>query len=124
ILDSRYTVVTSDVDIIAEDVAGWQVANLGNLTVALDVQITTELKNEGISRELVNRIQNLRKERGLEVTDRIRVLLSNIPAIADAAQTNLSYIRTEILADSLIFEDNLAEGDTIEIGDERMIVLI
>src|SRR5690606_27749858 len=124
ILGSRYTVLASDVEIIAEDVAGWQVANLGNLTVALDIHITTELKNEGISRELVNRIQNLRKERGFEVTDRIRVSLSNIPDIAAAAQGNLSYIRTEILADSLIFEDSLATGDTIEIAEKEMNVLI
>ncbi|MFC7524920.1 isoleucine--tRNA ligase [Parapedobacter sp. GCM10030251] len=124
ILGSRYTVLASDVEIIAEDVAGWQVANLGNLTVALDIHITPELKNEGISRELVNRIQNLRKERGFEVTDRIRVSLSNIPDIAAAAQGNLSYIRTEILADSLIFEDSLATGDTIEIAEKEMNVLI
>src|SRR5690606_21033653 len=101
VLNSKYTVQASDVEIIAEDVAGWQVANLGRLTVALDVHITPELKSEGISRELINRIQNLREERGFEVTDRIRVSLSNIPSIADAAQGNLSYIRTEILADSL-----------------------
>lgn len=119
-----YTIALSDVEIIAEDVAGWQVANLGKLTVALDVTITPELRSEGISRELVNRIQNLRKERGFEVTDRIKVSLSNVPEIAKAAKQNLSYIRTEILADSLLFEDAPIEGDTIEVADIALNVLI
>src|SRR5690606_34152375 len=98
--------------------------NLGKLTVALDIGITPELKKEGISRELINRIQNLRKEQGLEVTDRIKVSLSDVPEITEAATGNLSYIRTEILADSLIFEDSLATGDTIEIAEKELNVLI
>src|SRR5690606_381999 len=65
---TAYSIGLEDVEILAEDVAGWQVANLGNLTVALDVQITEELRNEGLARELINRLQNLRKEKGLEVT--------------------------------------------------------
>jgi isoleucyl-tRNA synthetase len=74
-LTTTTTLIThlTDVEIIAEDVPGWQVANLGKLTVALDVTITNELKQEGISRELINRIQNLRKGKGFEVTDRINV---------------------------------------------------
>src|SRR5690606_7898927 len=119
-----YSITPGDVEIIAEDVAGWQVANLGKLTGALDINVTPALKKEGISRELVNRIQNLRKERGFEVTDRIRVSLSDIPDITDAATGNLSYIRTEILADSLIFEGNLITGDTIEIAEKELNVLI
>lgn len=122
--NTPYTVQASDVEIIAEDVAGWQVANLGKLTVALDINMTPELKSEGISRELVNRIQNLRKERGLEVTDRIAVRASNIPEITEAATANLSYIRTEILADSLLFEDDLPSGDTVAIGEQELNVLI
>lgn len=122
--DTPYRIQLSDVEIIAEDVAGWQVANLGKLTVALDVTITPELKNEGLSRELINRIQNLRKEQGLEVTDRIRVRASNIPEITAAATANLFYIRTEILADSLLFEDDLRSGDTVAIGDNELNVLI
>ncbi|MEC3878554.1 isoleucine--tRNA ligase [Parapedobacter sp. 10938] len=124
IANTPYTVQLADVDIIAEDVSGWQVANLGRLTVALDVSITPSLKKEGISRELVNRIQNLRKEHGLEVTDRIKVRLNDIPEITEAATGNLSYIRTEILADSLIFEGNLITGDTIEIAEKELNVLI
>jgi len=124
IAGTPYTIQLADVEIIAEDVSGWQVANLGKLTVALDVSITPALKKEGLSRELVNRIQNLRKERGFEVTDRIKVTLSDIPDITEAATGNLSYIRTEILADSLIFEGNLISGDTIEIGEKELNVLI
>ena len=124
VANTPYILQRADVVIIAEDVAGWQVANLGRLTVALDVNITPALKKEGISRELVNRIQNLRKDRGLEVTDRIRVSLSDIPEITEAATGNLSYIRTEILADSLIFEGSLAAGDSIEIADKELNVLI
>ncbi|MGV3762642.1 isoleucine--tRNA ligase [Parapedobacter sp.] len=122
--NTPYTIQLADVDIIAEDVSGWQVANLGRLTVALDISITPALKKEGISRELINRIQNLRKERGLEVTDRIKVSLSDVPDITEAATGNLSYIRTEILADSLIFEGNLITGDTIEIAEKELNVLI
>ncbi len=74
--NSTFDIELADVEIIAEDVPGWQVANLGKLTVALDVTITNELKQEGISRELVNRIQNLRKGKDFEVTDKINVRLS------------------------------------------------
>lgn len=119
-----YTILLSDVEIIAEDVEGWQVANLGKLTVALDVHITEELKKEGLSRELINRLQNLRKEKGLEVTDRINVKLTAASEVVNAAKENLSYICTEILADSLVFEDSLTEGETIEIDGKELKALI
>jgi len=119
-----YTLASEDVEIIAEDVAGWQVANLGNLTVALDIQITEELKNEGIARELINRVQNLRKEKGFEVTDRINVRLSQNVEIEKAAQNNLSYICTEILANSFIFDSHLSSTDNIEINEQKLEVLI
>ncbi|MFD1768479.1 isoleucine--tRNA ligase [Sphingobacterium suaedae] len=121
---TAYSIKPEDVEIIAEDVAGWQVANLGKLTVALDVHITSELKKEGLSRELVNRIQNLRKEKGLEVTDRIRVSVSQNTEIQDAVNDNLSYICTEILANSLDFETSVESGDTIEIDGMELRVLI
>src|SRR5690606_19979916 len=95
-----YSIKPEDVEIIAEDVAGWQVANLGKLTVALDVNITAELKKEGLSRELVNRIQNLRKDKGFEVTDKIRVSISQNTELQDAVNDNLSYIFTYIFASS------------------------
>ncbi|WP_140937494.1 isoleucine--tRNA ligase [Sphingobacterium lumbrici] len=121
---TAYIISLEDVEIIAEDVAGWQVANLGNLTVALDVQITEELKKEGIARELVNRVQNLRKEKDFEVTDRIKVLVSQNVEIEKATQNNLSYICTEILADSFVFVDALTSSDTIEINGIELKVLI
>ncbi len=124
VLDTRYSILATDVEIIAEDVPGWQVANLGKLTVALDVTLTTELKQEGISRELINRIQNLRKEKEFEVTDRINVKLSSHPLINDAVNNNLNYICAEILADSIVLENELNEGDKIVIeGIELNIVI-
>ena len=119
-----YTIGLEDVEIIAEDVAGWQVANLANLTVALDVQITAELKKEGIARELINRLQNLRKEKGFEVTDRIKVQLTENNEIEEAANNNLSYICAEILADSFEFTNTLIADDIIEINDIKLKVLI
>ncbi|MGJ1264210.1 isoleucine--tRNA ligase [Sphingobacterium spiritivorum] len=122
--DTPYTITTEDVEIIAEDVEGWQVANLGKLTVALDVHITEALKKEGLSRELINRLQNLRKDKGLEVTDRIKVTLTSDAEITAAATENLSYICAEILADTLDFEETLVSGDKIEIDEKELTVLI
>ena len=124
LLTTHYSLLTSDVEIIAEDVPGWQVANLGKLTVALDVTITDELKEEGISRELINRIQNLRKNNGFEVTDRITVRLSDSQAISRALNNNLSYISAEILADSIALDNQLNEGETTTIDDNEVIIAI
>ena len=121
---TEYVISSEDVEIIAEDVEGWQVANLGKLTVALDVHISSELKAEGIARELINRIQNLRKEKGFEVTDRIKVTLSQNTEIQQAVDNNFSYICTEILADSLKFDSALANGDAIEIDGENLLLSI
>lgn len=120
--ETGHRIELSDVEILAEDVEGWQVSSLGRLTVALDVQLTPELRSEGISRELVNRIQNLRKDKGLEVTDRIRVEISDVPEISAACKENSAYIMAEILAESLIFAGHSDEGDEIEIGDQKLIV--
>ncbi|MEJ5089686.1 isoleucine--tRNA ligase [Sphingobacterium faecium] len=122
--ETPYVIQLADVEIIAEDVAGWQVANLAKLTVALDIHISEELKQEGLSRELVNRIQNLRKDKGFEVTDRIHVLVSKDADIEQATNKNLSYICTEILADSLRFEESLTTGDNIDIDGKELNVLI
>jgi len=119
-----YTISVEDVEIIAEDVEGWQVANLGKLTVALDTHISPALKEEGIARELVNRIQNLRKEKGFEVTDRIAVTINYEPIIQDAINNNLSYICAEILANSLVFINDLQTGDVIEIEEKELKLLI
>ncbi|MBW4891140.1 isoleucine--tRNA ligase [Mucilaginibacter sp. HMF5004] len=124
ILNTQYSVLLEDVEIIAEDVPGWQVANLGKLTVALDVSISNELKEEGISRELVNRIQNLRKAKNFEVTDKISVRLSDHPYITDAVKNNLSYICAEILADSLLVDTQLTTGDEALIDDNKILIEI
>ncbi len=122
--NTAYVVDIADVEIVAEDVQGWQVANMGKLTVALDITLTEELKQEGISRELINRIQNLRKELDFLVTDRIQVQLSENQLIAQAVNNNLSYICAEILADNLVFEPGLQSGEIIEIDDVQLYVLI
>ncbi|HQT23287.1 MAG: isoleucine--tRNA ligase [Sphingobacteriales bacterium 17-39-43] len=121
---TSYVVDLADAEVLAEDVPGWQVANLGNLTVALDVTLTEELKQEGISRELVNRIQNLRKELGFEVTDKIRVQVKEHPYISEALKNNLSYICAEILADSLELVADLESGETVSIDDKNLIIQI
>ena len=124
ILNTQYSILLSDVEIIAEDVPGWQVANLGKLTVALDVTITEELKQEGTSRELINRIQNLRKAKGFEVTDKINVRIGDSPYIKDAVKNNLSYICAEILAESLVLDAQLSEGDTALIDENEILIAI
>ncbi|HTN20378.1 MAG TPA: isoleucine--tRNA ligase [Pelobium sp.] len=121
---TTYTILPEDVEIIAEDVPGWQVTNLGKLTVALDVNITKELKEEGIAREVINRIQNLRKDLGFDVTDKIKVTLQSNDLITNAVENNLSYICAEILATSLELSPNLTEGQRIEIEDTEILTLI
>lgn len=122
--DHGFTLSISDVEITAEDVEGWQVANLGKLSVALDVQLTPELKQEGISREVVNRIQNLRKELGFEVTDKINVKISALNEITDAVNNNISYIRTEILANHLDLVAELTDGNKVIINEQEINILI
>ncbi len=122
--NTTYTIDIADVEILAEDVPGWQVASLGKLTVALDVTLTEELKQEGISRELINRIQNLRKEKDLLVTDRIKLLVQEHPLISQAVENNLNYICAEILADQLQLDAGLTAGDLIEIDDVELFVSI
>jgi len=124
VLDTKYYILNTEVEIIAEDVPGWQVASLGKLTVALDVTLTNELKQEGISRELINRIQNLRKTKGFEVTDRINVKISAHLLINDAVNKNLSYICAEILADSVVLEDEVNEGEKTVIDEIEILIAI
>ena len=122
--NTSFVVDLSDVEMMAEDVPGWQVATLGALTVALDIHVSEELKQEGIARELVNRIQNLRKEKDFLVTDRIQVRLSDDQTISPAVNNNLAYICAEILADSLVLEANLNTTETFEIDDVKLFVSI
>jgi isoleucyl-tRNA synthetase len=98
---------------------------LGKLTVALDVTLTHELKQEGTARELINRIQNLRKTKGFEVTDRINVKLSNLNnEVTEAVNKNLSYICAEILADSITTDNELTEGELAAIDGNEILIAI
>ena len=116
-------VMLDDVEIISEDIPGWLVANEGRLTVALDVTLTTGLKEEGVARELVNRIQNLRKAKEFEITDRIIVRLSSNPAFDEAIVHNAVYIKNQVLADEIIVLNERFE-DEIEIDDEVLTISI
>ncbi|WMI69251.1 isoleucine--tRNA ligase [Mangrovimonas sp. YM274] len=111
------TLERSDVEITSQDIEGWLVANEGALTVALDVTINDELKKEGIARELVNRIQNLRKDSGFELTDRIAVHLQNDEQISNAVKQNIDYIKTETLTDQLEILDIVNNGIEIAFDD-------
>jgi len=111
--NSTETILLEEVEITTQDIEGWLVTNQGNLTVALDVSITDELKNEGIARELVNRIQNLRKEKGLEVTDRINLYIKKDGVIDEAINKNASYIKNETLTKELILKSEISNGNSI-----------
>ena len=109
------TVEAVDVDIISEDIPGWLVGNEGNLTVALDITLTDELRNEGMARELVNRIQNIRKKSGLEITDHIRVSIEPNEAATKAVEAFGDYIARQVLAEDMKLEAN--DGQAIEFDD-------
>ncbi len=118
--DLIFEIGLADVEIITEDIPGWVVANQGTLTVALDTTITPELWNEGIARELVNRIQNLRKDKGLEVTDQITLLVEKNNEAETAIVNNLAYICSETLAQSLDFSalESVPEKELVELTNE------
>ena len=107
-----------DVEISSQDIEGWLVASSGKTTVALDITITEDLRKEGIARELVNRIQNLRKESGFEVTDRIDIKMQKDGLVEQAVTSNLNYIKAETLTADLNFEENLENG--IEIAFDEV----
>ncbi len=113
-----------DVDIIAEDIPGWSVANKDNLTVALDITLTPELQEEGNARELVNRIQRLRKDNGYEVTDRITVYIQEYEPFKSAIINYCDYICAEILADELKIVAQIDNGTVVEINDVNLNILI
>ena len=108
------TLSQDDVEISSQDIEGWLVANSNGITVALDITISEALKEEGIARELVNRIQNIRKDSGFEVTDKIKVHLQKNAALEKAVTANETYIKSETLTESLIFEDQITNGTEIE----------
>ncbi|MEO0045508.1 MAG: Isoleucine--tRNA ligase [Bacteroidota bacterium] len=113
-----------DVEISSQDIPGWLVANANGITVALDITLTEELKNEGIARELVNRIQNLRKDSGFEVTDKIKVHLQHNDILAKAIQENENYIKSETLTEILVLDKEVSNGIEIEFDEIKTRILI
>ena len=118
------TLSQADVEISSQDIEGWLVANANGITVALDITITPELKEEGIARELVNRIQNIRKDSGFEVTDKIKVHLQKNAELEKAVTANATYIKSETLTEILVFEDAIKNGIDIEFDDIKTRILI
>ena len=110
-------VEAADVEIFSEDIPGWLVANEGKLTVALDVTVTEELRREGIARELVNRIQNIRKSSGLEITDKIKITLSKNQQTDDAVNEYKDYICNQVLGTSLTLTDEVENGTELNFDD-------
>ncbi|MDI5893976.1 isoleucine--tRNA ligase [Flavobacterium algoritolerans] len=113
-----------DVEITSQDIEGWLVANSNGITVALDITISEELKQEGISRELVNRIQNIRKDSGFEVTDKIKVQLKRNGILEEAILKNEAYIKSETLTSDLVFVDEIENGTEIEFDEIKTMILI
>jgi isoleucyl-tRNA synthetase len=113
-----------DVEISSQDIEGWLVANSNGITVALDITISEGLKEEGIARELVNRIQNIRKDSGFEVTDKIKVHLQKNSELEKAVKANEAYIKSETLTETLLFEDALINGADIEFDEIKTKIII
>ena len=118
------TVLTDDVEIISEDIPGWLVANEGRLTIALDITVTDELRREGLTRELVNRLQNQRKSSGLEITDHIRVTLAPAEEMEGVLETYGDYIRRQVLADAITSTERSADMTELEFDDFQLPVKI
>ena len=114
----------SDVEISSKDIEGWLVANEGSITVALDVTISEDLRKEGVARELINRIQNARKDRGLEVTDRIKLTILKFGDLQESIDNNKEYIMSETLTEELVFVDQLIDGLDIEFDTIKSKILI
>ncbi|MCG2612262.1 isoleucine--tRNA ligase [Flavobacterium sp. SM15] len=118
------TLTTEDVEISSQDIEGWLVANSGGITVALDITINDALRKEGIARELVNRIQNIRKDSGFEVTDKIKVTMQRDGIIQEAVNDNEAYIKSETLTEELVFTERIENGTEIEFDDLKTRILI
>jgi isoleucyl-tRNA synthetase len=113
-----------DVEIISEDIPGWLVANEGNITIALDVTVSEDLRKEGLARELVNRIQNIRKNSGYEITDRIIINVSGQPEMNKSIEAFNDYIKKQVLADELDVVDNLVDGVELDFEGFNLLVKI
>ena len=124
-LESGEAVVDiADVEIFSEDIPGWLVANEGKLTVALEVTVTDDLRREGIARELVNRIQNIRKSSGFEITDKVNITLSKNPNTDDAVNEYNNYICNQVLGNSLTLVDEVTDGTELNFDDFSLFVKV
>lgn len=119
-----YEITTEDVEISTKDIPGWTVASEGKITVALDLILTDELKSEGIAREFINRVQNLRKEKDFELTDRISIQLEESCPFKQEFINNDAYISAEVLSDKIEFVNSLSDFDEIEIDEEKFSVKV
>jgi isoleucyl-tRNA synthetase len=125
VISGKSIILTSDdVEISSQDIPGWLVANANGITVALDITLTEELIDEGIARELVNRIQNIRKDSGFEVTDKIKIHLQHNDLLEKAVKANENYIKSETLTETLDFVTNLNNGTEIEFDSIKTRILI
>ena len=114
-----HEITLNDVEILAKDIPGWTITSEGKITVALDLTITDELKSEGIAREFINRVQNLRKDKGFDLMDKITIQLENSCPFKNQIEENLEYISSEVLANKIEFIASLTSSDEIEIDDVR-----
>ena len=124
IQENTITLTSEDVEITTQDIPGWLVANANGITVALDITLSEELIQEGIARELVNRIQNIRKDSGFEVTDKIKVTIQTSEGLEKAIQANRTYIMSETLTEVLQFDADLKDGTSIEFDEVTTKILI
>ncbi|MDR0229019.1 MAG: isoleucine--tRNA ligase [Flavobacteriaceae bacterium] len=124
ISEKSVNLTLSDVEITSQDIEGWLVANDSGITVALDITISDELRKEGIARELVNRIQNIRKDSGFEITDKVKIIVQNEKEIKEAVLANEDYIKSETLTHTLEFTEQLEEGVDVEFDELKTRVLI
>ncbi len=124
---AKHRVEISDVEIFSEDIEGWLVANDGPLTVALDITITDELRREGIARDIINRIQNIRKDRDYDITDRITITFAPDATVEAVLKDFGEYIGTQVLADAVdvaAFAEDAAGTEILEIDELKVKVLI
>ena len=119
-----YEITTDDVEIFTKDIPGWTVANEGKMTVALDLTITDDLKAEGIAREFINRVQNIRKDKDFELTDRISIQLEANSPFEKELINNRAYISEEVLSDKIEIVNSLSNFDEIEIDDVKFKLLV
>lgn len=122
--DAKIFIGAEDLEIITDEIPGYEIAGAGEMTVALDITLTDDLRKEGLAREFVNRVQNLRKDSGLELTDRIAVKVSEHQQVKDAINAHIDYICTEILASDIAFEDELKNATEFALEDNTIQIAI